>query len=198
MSKSNKPILPIMLDIETLGLAANAAPIDIAMKTLYDNEPPFQVQITPEAYAPEDSSFEVTQKTVDFHGPEKLARYSAQGISPRRAAAQVANYLGELAKTYEIHLWCQGKDFDVPVLANFLTQHDQKTFWHYRNTHCLRDIAALYGDVARNSWGNHTAMKDVEHQCKHLLKLMSYSLRIQEFVLYGKVAANADYDNGGH
>lgn len=179
-----KPKLPLMIDLETLSLKSNAAVIDVAIGHLDMGLMPTQVYIKPESYT-NSFDFDVSQDTIAFHRAQKtdiISHAEAVGKSWRMAAEAVHTYLTSLSAQYEIHLWAQGKDFDIPVLTNLLTCAGHKTPWKYSNTHCLRDLAQLYPEVKRSSYGNHTAARDVMAQTQHLLNLCAWDDRIYRHV----------------
>jgi oligoribonuclease (3'-5' exoribonuclease) len=186
--RPRKPVLPIMVDIETLSLdAGRAAVIDIAVVPIDGTSCGKSWLVRPSSY--EGTDFGINQETVAFHANNKsgiVERAEAAGVSWQTVALELALYLQQKADNYEIHIWCQGKDFDIPVMNNFLKQAGQKPAYKYYNTHCLRDLSALFPEVRRDWFGNHTAMKDTRAQCHHIEKLCAHSDRIYNFVFGGK------------
>lgn len=181
-----KPKLPIMVDLETLSLKRNAAVIDIAMCAVTDDGAMHQWYLRPESYT-NSFEFDVDPATINFHTNQKtgiMGVAEARGQHWRDISVEVVSYLTNLAHHYEIHLWSQGKDFDMPVLENLLAQAGCKAPWKYSNTHCLRDLAQQYPEVKRMKWGNHTAKLDVEAQSQHLKDLAAASDRVYRWV-YG-------------
>lgn len=184
---SKKPILPVMLDLETLSLKSNAAVIDIAMRPACNGHEMFQLFVKPESYI-NAFEFDVNQETMAFHSNQNsgiLYLAESAGVHWRAAAEEVHNYLRVLCANYEVHLWCKGKDADIPWLSNLLQCAGYKLPWAYKNAHCLRDLGMMYPEVKQMSWGNHTAAKDVEAQIMYLKDIASYSERAYNFI-YGE------------
>lgn len=165
-----RPKLPFMLDIETLSLAGQAAIIDIALAPIMDGLQGKRWLVTPSSYNnhagfhrdPETLAFHANNKTQLVEDAEKL------GHSWQKVADEVHNYLQDFTASYEIHIWAQGKDFDIPKMDNLFKQAGLKTPWKYSHTHCLRDLSGVFSDVKRSWYGNHTAMEDVRAQVSHL------------------------------
>lgn len=184
MNKPKRPILPIMVDIETLSLDRHCAIIDIAVAPIGEFGQGTRWLINPESYQ-KYSQFEQDSETVAFHTNNKsgLIQDATQvGVSWHTAAQELYDQLYAYTTQYEIHMWSQGKDFDFPCLEFLLKQAGLKTPWKYSHTHCLRDLSAQYPEVKRSWYGNHTAMQDVRAQIAHIQKIAASSDRAYGFV----------------
>ena len=185
--RQKKPILPFMVDCETLSLSRSAAVIDIAIAPIGDTHGEGKrFLISPDSYGGMDG-FIVSADTIAFHEGNKTGLIEdcrARGKGWQLVSEEFRDYLGQFAGAYEIHLWSQGKDFDGPILENLLHQAGMKTPWKYSHFHCLRDFSQFYPEVKRTWWGNHTAMKDVIAQISHIKSLAAYDDRFYRF-LYG-------------
>lgn len=184
--KSQKPLLPIMTDVETLSLRVNAALIDVAFGLMDDSGAGKRWLINPDSYNGVPG-FIVDAETIAFHENNKsglIDQARAVGISWRTAAVEIYDWLQNYENSYETHIWCQGKDFDISRLDNFFHQAGLKCPWKYSHTHCLRDLSGLFPEVKRNWFGNHTAMKDVIAQASHLKNICARNERAYNFV-YG-------------
>lgn len=183
-NQPQKPKLPIMLDCETLALDSKAALIEVALVPFDRWEWPHKLAvIDPRSYRKEDG-FAIDIKTVEFHqkqGTNILGKAETIGVSWRTAAEDIIQFFNQF-RDYEIHLWCQGKDVDVPWLSNLLKSAGKTTPWHYRNTHCLRDLSQLYNTVPRAYHGDHTALKDCQAQIKHIEDIAKTDRRVAEWV----------------
>lgn len=165
-----KPILPFMLDCETLSLDRHAAVIDIAIAPIMDGLQGKRWLINPSSYS-NHPSFIRDPETLAFHANNKtglMEDAEMVGHSWQRVAQEVHNYLQDFTTWHEIHIWSQGKDFDTPIMEHLFKQAGLKTPWKYSHTHCLRDLSGLFPDVKRSYYGNHTAMEDARAQVKHL------------------------------
>lgn len=183
---SKKPKLPVMLDLETLSLKANAAVVDVAFCAATGEGVMHQWYIRPESYT-NSFEFDVNPETLAFHhnqGSGLIGTAEHYGKSWREVAQYVYEYLSLLGATYEVHLWTKGKDADIPWLSNLLQSAGYKLPWVYKNAHCLRDLGMLFPEVQQTTWGNHTAARDVEAQIKYLIDLAGYSDRAYHFI-YG-------------
>lgn len=179
---ATKPKLPLMLDLETLSLKPNAAIIDIAFGSTQENVT--RILVRPESYT-NSFDFDVNSETINFHTNQKtgiMEHAEAVGVGWRKAAMQVQEHIAKLQLNYEVHLWCQGKDADIPWLANLLQCAGLKVPWRYNCTHCLRDLSQLYPEVKKPSHGNHTANRDVIAQIGYLNALCAYDDRVYRMV----------------
>ena len=195
MFKPKKPRLAVMLDQETLSTRKNAAVIDIAFIAIHirNGITEFQEiewQIDPASYEGY-TNFAVDPSTIDFHKRQNtglLEQCAATGQTWQAVSDEVTRYLSNLAVSYDLHIWSQGKDFDLPILENLLLQAGRNTVpWHHSKAHCLRDLSTLYPEVRRKSYGDHTALADSRAQVAQLLDIASYSERASNMI-FGKEA----------
>lgn len=183
-----KPILPIMIDTETLSLDNYAAIIDIAVVPVMDGYPGKRWLITPASYN-NHANFVRDADTIAFHMNNKsrlLEDAEVVGHSWQKVAQEVHNYLQDFTSSYEIHVWAQGKDFDVPRMDHLFKEAGLKTPWKYSHTHCLRDLAGLFPEVKRRWYGNHTAMEDARAQVSHLKDIAARSDLAYRFIFGGE------------
>jgi hypothetical protein len=181
--RESKPIIPIMLDCETLSLSHNAAVIEVALVPFDRWEWPSKVvQIDPTSY--KGTSFDIDQSTIEFHqkqGTNILERCTVQGKSWKSSAFDILDWFNDM-RAYDLHIWCQGKDVDIPWLSNLLKQAGIRLPWHYTHTHCLRDLTQQYRDISRAYYGNHTALKDCQAQIKHIQDIAKGNKRVAEWI----------------
>lgn len=183
---NKKPILPIMVDLETLSTKSNAAVIEIALVpfSLREDLGHFTALINMNDSAAYEE-FSIDQDTVDFHEKTSdiLTASSASPVGVVGAGVDAFYYLSNLAQTYEIHLWARGKDFDIPILTNFLrTVNTPEMPWDFWNTHCLRDLAKLYSEVKAPATNTHRALADAINQVNHIRKLAAFCPRAHKFI----------------
>lgn len=184
--KPKKPKSPWMVDCETLSLKRHAAVIDVAVVSMTNPAERKRWLINPDSYKPDDF-FHINAETVAFHANNNsglVEQCRAVGHSWQQVANEINDYF-QLHQATEIHIWSQGKDFDSPIIDNLMEQAGYKTPWKYSNFHCLRDLAQMYPEVKRTSFGNHTAMMDVVAQIKHLSDLCAYDDRVYRHVFGG-------------
>lgn len=182
--REQKPIIPIMLDCETLSLAHNAAVIEVALVPFDRWEWPSKTFIIdPQSYKLGDG-FEVSQDTVAFHqkqGTGLIERCTTVGKSWRSVAQDIIDFFNTM-RGYDLHIWCQGKDVDIPWLSGILLKAGYKLPWHYTHTHCLRDLSQQYKEIPRAYYGDHTALKDCQAQIKHIQDIAKGNKRVAEWI----------------
>lgn len=181
--KEQKPKIPIMLDCETLSLSQNAAVIEVALVPFDRWEYPAKTfTIDPQSYRGQD--FDISQDTVNFHqkqGTGIIERCTTTGRSWKVVATEVIAYFQQF-RGLEPHIWCQGKDADIPWLSGLITKAGMRLPWHYTHTHCLRDLSQQYPEIPRTYYGNHTALKDCQAQIKHLQDIAKGNRRVAEWI----------------
>jgi len=70
-------------------------------------------------------------------------------------------------------IWCQGTDFDIPILYHAYYQVGRKPAWRYKLVRDLRTLRALYPDINIEFEGSkHNPLDDARHQMKVLLKIL--------------------------
>lgn len=138
----------IVVDIETLATEHNAAVIDIAAVALYEVEGLnryFNVKIEPSQYLGH-AAFSSNNATRDFHekqNPGYLQECEDQGLTIQEAALALFAFMQSYNDVFELHCWSQGKDFDFPILSNFMKVAELDVPWNYGKVHCLRDLVWL-------------------------------------------------------
>lgn len=194
-----KSPLPVMLDTETLGFPRNSAVIDIGMVNLLTAEK-FSVQINPENYEAlykmEDTHFHVNDETIQWHQKKGAGnaydRACQDGIAISLAIDLITDTLLDWAgKDHELQIWCQGTDFDIPVIDNLFAFDGSKLPWKFSQVRDLRTVTALYPDVPRTTWGNHTALEDAIYQGQHLLKIAQKHPEVAALLSTGEVDTTA-------
>lgn len=186
-----KPRVVVSLDCETLSLARNAAVIDIGYVVMTPGgmNSSHRILVNPESYEGSGlNAFTVDADTIDFHRRQNtglVENATLNGMDWKVAAEKLFIHLSQLADFHELHIWAKGKDFDGPVIENFLKQAGFSVPWKYYHLHCLRDLAALFPEVRQKAYGDHTALKDAEVQAAHLMDIAAYSERASNYI-FGK------------
>lgn len=164
-SKTYKPKVHIGIDTETLALDSKAAVINIGAVVMLGKVElsTFEIKIKPSSYA--GSPFEIDSETMAWHektNPGFIAECEEQGVTYQEAAHLLADWVRGYAQNFELHMWAQGKDFDMPILGWLLKVSGvEKPLCSYRNWHCARDLLWL-NPAARIPSGvtAHTALAD--------------------------------------
>lgn len=143
--------LEFAIDLETLSRRPNAAIISIAVKPFsldgkkikatYDCQSEFYKAV--DANSCIMRGMDVEPATCEWWAsqPEEVKRKFSFGYDVRYVLTDMLNYIEGISKANgakEIYLWCQGTDFDIPILGNALRvvfgdDYEQKLSWKYNN-----------------------------------------------------------------
>lgn len=176
---STKQRIEVMLDLETTDLAETAAILEIAMVPFHlDGSDCMEEHI--HEYIDLTSCF-LEGMTFSRATQEKWMewKHSAHGLRnsakrPVRAViAETYNWLLALAEKYELHIWCRGKNFDLPkyerCVRTLLEQEEMPyKFW---NTEDARDYPHTFGVHSTDiqfEGTPHCAIDDCRHQIKQV------------------------------
>jgi exodeoxyribonuclease VIII len=168
----------VMVDVETLGLEANAIILSIGA-VVFDVErdlgDDFYVEIAPMSYP----------GAVDITIIKWWMEQSAKGTpAPMNgtlvlgeALQQFHNYLEKLCAGdfTRLVLWANGTDFDIPKLAYAYKACGVLPPWTYNNVRDARTIQKvfrLYGLEMEND-APHTAVADARYQAKRLISIFA-------------------------
>ena len=68
------------------------------------------------------------------------------------------------------YIWSNGADFDIPMLAHALRQHELEPPWNFWNARCARTYKNLPGvrDIRIENPMKHSALHDAIAQAKHM------------------------------
>jgi hypothetical protein len=163
-----------VLDLETLAIDPRAVVTEIALVELKTGAT-FNCIINP--LEQQENGFVQNQETLSWHlkrDPSYAMKLAHNGIKGLSAAEKVVTFLRE-AKAIsgkEPLIWCQGTDFDIPILNHFLGKYlgAGKNPWAYTNVRDIRTLAALFPDVSYVK-GNHTALSDAQGSATFLNQL---------------------------
>lgn len=172
----------IMIDIETLGLNADAAIIEIAAVD-FDKE-------TGEIYHEIDLvidrndwdkrrieastvAFWMTNSTDEVR--KKLFGNNVLKDKLDYALIKLSRFIqGDSRSIDDVDIWCEGTDFDIAILRN---AYKQRTPWLYKNVNDLRTITHLCPWMRKyieDTYGktNHSAIDDCKRQIKILVGVL--------------------------
>jgi len=177
---ARKPVKHVMLDLETLSLASNAAVIQIGMVAGCGNSEAFstfEISISPEQYRNKLPVFDVDAATIAWHhktNEENFQKCQASEVKVREAANAVREFIEEQKEggTYQIWLWACGTDFDIAVLNNFFKVAGVKPNWAYGNVRDYRTLREMHPEVPKNYKNNHSALSDAVNQFGHLMEIL--------------------------
>lgn len=162
----------LVLDLETLAIHPHAAITEIGMVDILTGDK-FSVLVNPHE---QREGFVQDQQTIEWHlkrDPSYIILLAHTGLRPCFAAGLLHNWLSErkvLSGDKELVIWCQGTDFDIPIITNFLKHYQYHLPWKYTDVRDIRTLAALFPQVEYKK-GNHTAMEDAYMASEYLRKL---------------------------
>ncbi len=193
-SKPDSQKRHLVLDLETLALAPNAAITEIGIVDLL-SEDSFSVSINP---AEQIDGFVQHNETIQWHikkNPEYLILLAHTGHRPCAAAGALSNWLKEkkIQTGQELVIWCQGTDFDIPIITNFLKYYGYPLEWKHSDVRDIRTLAALFPNVEYKK-GNHTAAEDAYMAAQYLRKLAYGFPEVQTLLGLNRLDGAFNYD----
>jgi hypothetical protein len=159
----------VMIDTETLATTADACILSIgAVKFDLDSEAVddngFYASISV------DSNLELKRRISEdtliwwmAQGPAAQGVFHESKQTLRTALEEFADWLA----ASDIHVWSNGGDFDLPILAHAFVQCGMEVPWKFWNSHCFRTYKNLPGAKAIRSpvtGVKHNALSDAHQQ----------------------------------
>lgn len=179
-----------ILDLETLAIAPNAAVIEICLMNVeHPKEKTFELLISPDFYHGfGQQPFLVDEGTIKFHKSlgqgNSYAMADMHGLTKQEAIrAQLQNML--LWLDMDSIIWCQGTDFDIPILTHLLRDFGLSPTWKYNNVRDARTLIKCMHPTpnARNPSKNaHRAAEDCAWTLAKLLEVGSYGMLPHTFL----------------
>lgn len=181
-NKIKKERLEVMMDMETTDLAETSAILELAiipfrLDGMSPKEESFHEYIDLTSCYLEGMSFgKKTQEVwVKWETKAKHNLCSSEKIPIRSAIRESYNYLKYLNEKYELHVWCRGKNFDIPKYEHCvrtLLEKDEMPY-HFYYTEDARDFAHLHNVHSSDlefEGNHHCAFDDCRHQIKQVQK----------------------------
>ena len=175
-----KERLDVMMDMETADLAETAAILEIALVPFcMDGTDAGEEEI--HAYVDLTSCFlegmTISRKTQEaweqWDTPAKLDLIHSEKKPIRKVIREAYDYLKYLNEKYDLHVWCRGKNFDIPkfeyCVRTLLGETEMP--YHFWKTEDARDYPHTFNvhssDIEFE--GNpHCALDDCYHQIKQV------------------------------
>lgn len=163
----------IMLDLETLGTVADACIMsigavrfDIDSEEIDDNG--FYASVSIESNL--SHKRRIQEDTLIWWMKQGE---NAQGVfHEEKQTLDVALFdLADWIGTGDCHVWANGADFDLPMLAHAFVQCGQEVPWEFWNSNCFRTYKKLPGAKLIKlpfTGVKHNALFDAVHQAKTL------------------------------
>lgn len=180
--------LRIMVDLETMSTAANAAIVSIGA-CANDGRPDFEVRV--DLASCMKAGLVVDASTIGWwlqQGDEARAALRDDPKSIETALLRFDDWLhGDMdapaysSKPVECELWGFPAQFDVTILEQAYKALGLATPWHYRAPRCLRTAAALFPKAERvlpnkergHGGAAHTALADAKAQMEWLGNILA-------------------------
>ena len=181
MKETNiKERLDVMMDMETADLAETSAILEIALIPFHMDGSEAKEEIFHE-YIDLTSCFlegmtfsrDTQEAWMKWDTRAKHDLQTSEKTPIRSAISESYNFLNYLNEKYELHLWCRGKNFDIPkyeYCVRTLLERKEMPYKFY-HTEDARDYAHTFnvhsGDIPFE--GNlHCAFDDCRHQIKQV------------------------------
>lgn len=124
MVKEDKPILDIMIDIETMSKKENASILSWAMVPFFRDGSKFEdakdfyqiVSLTSCVFAGMDIDPETQEWWLKQDPKAKSIFLHGEKLNIHRVACDAYSYLEKLSEKYDLYLWSRGIDFDIPKI----------------------------------------------------------------------------------
>ena len=166
-----KKLKHVMVDLETLGTAADACIISIGA-----------VRFNIDTKEIDDDGF-YASISIDSNGDRRIQEstlvwWLGQGVNaqkvfhePKRDLDLVLQELAAWIDDPEVIMWSNGADFDLPMLTHAYISFGMEVPWHFWNSRCVRTYKNLPG--AKNikvpyDGTKHNALFDAIHQAKQV------------------------------
>ena len=143
----------VMIDIETLSLASNAAVWQVAWKDMasdatqvaFLNPAEMREHVECERLVEDPATIEWTLKTYGAHSPFASWYSSYNRGKAFGGTHSVKDLHTDMALTIgpATTVWAKGADFDFPILTNLFSWIGESAPWHYRNKACMRTLKML-------------------------------------------------------
>jgi exodeoxyribonuclease VIII len=167
-----------MIDLETMGLAPNAAIISIGV-VHFNNAEILNRFYTAVSLA--DSlkhGLTTTQSTVDWwqkQTPEARAAWQTPDAPSLSGALKAFNdWINSISALNDVCPWGNGADFDLVLLKSSYEAIQADPPWKYYNQHCFRTIKNMFPVGAMIRRGvHHNALDDAEYQTQVLHRILN-------------------------
>ena len=163
-----------MIDFETLGLRPDCVVLSVGLCALPYQEPGSTVTFYEEADWTKQPHRVIDEATLAWWNtqPIGLMPNSSQLLS--QVVDRLDRQLNNLASDYELFIWANGTDFDIPILYNLYDTHGLKPVWKYSNVRDFRTLRKLFPEIEEpeRTGTLHNAIADAWHQAKWCSKIL--------------------------
>lgn len=170
----------IMIDIETLSTARNAAVVSIGAVrfTFNGSKITDEFYINVDAKSCADLGCHIDKNTVQWWSEQPKEARDAWRKNPD--PVPVAEALDKLTEWWDkkCMFYCQGLSFDSPIIGNLYRQLGRKEPWKYHDEMDSRTIFTMIGhsnkDARKDDVNYHNALADAKAQAEKLMEFFGY------------------------
>lgn len=153
-----------VLDLETLAINPRAAIIEIGLVNVGMPECRYHKLINPKYYQHEPG-FVIDDSTIEFH--RGLGIENAYDAACKEGIVNYTQMLDVIKDLicilpWESVIWCQGTDFDIPIITNLFRFYGNDLPWKYSNVRDARTLIKLMHPGYKSNPGanGHRAIED--------------------------------------
>lgn len=167
----------IMLDLETLGTASNAAILSIGAVEFRPETSQvtrkFEVIVDPQSCV--DAGLKIDVSTILWWLEQDNAareQFRKPKIPLQQALHEFSKFALIGSNVGSVKIWGNGATFDNVIMANAYQATRLERPWKYYNDMCFRTMKKLYPNVHQDPIGiSHRAVDDAEFQARLLMKI---------------------------
>lgn len=168
----------IMIDLETLAARPNAAIVSIgAVRFNWKDGIRDTFLVNIDAFTCKALGLHIDKDTLDWwmQQPKEARKLWQKDSKP---LSEALDLFTEWYGNRNHPIWCNGANFDIPVLEEAYIRSDKQKPWHYWNVNDYRTILTLFGlknkDLRANDSSKmyHSALDDAKAQAEILIELL--------------------------
>lgn len=178
-----------VIDLETGAMSASAVILSVGITTInaVTFEPVSSLYVSVNPYCIDNAQREWDNEARSWwlsQGDEaREEAMKVEGSAPlRQAIATVQEYIKLLSKEGEVHVFGNGSEFDISILASAFKQLDITIPWKYANAQSIRTIVWIgrtyfgvdFKTGAEFEGIQHNALHDSKHEAAYAAKTLDY------------------------
>jgi hypothetical protein len=174
----------VMLDLETIGTNSRAPIVSLAavvfdkVDGVLEEVPPFYAKVNVECYDDLKDKFELDYSTLKWWTKQPNAASTFDGTNALGDA--LGNFVSwwrrRVPRSAEV--WCQGADFDFPILKNAFKAFKMEAPWFFS---VQRDTRTLYSLVGRKTLRQPETTHDALQDCRDQVDMVCQVFNRVEF-----------------
>lgn len=167
-----------MIDLETLSTLPDCAIVSIgAVAFNMDNDDTADFYVTIDPRDSKRYGMSITQDTLDWwrkQKPEAVKAWAENGIPVKDAGDRFTEFMRENTNKFDVNVWSNGIDFDLPPMKNLLRLTENELMWFYWNQMDCRSIfkaASFDVKTATRKGTYHNALDDCHDQIRWIKQI---------------------------